>query len=63
MNKFLEKVGVWLMQKGNTKQALAEALGISTVSLNRKLDGETKWTWEEVCHLSDTLGCSVSDFR
>ena len=63
MNKFTEKVGVWLMQRGNTKQLLAESLGISTVSLNKKLDEETQWTWKEVCRLSDILGCSVGDFR
>ena len=63
MNKFLIRVGSWLMEKGNTKQELADRLGISTVSLNRKLDGEVRWTWDEVCCLADILHCNVSDFR
>lgn len=63
MNKFLEKVGAWLLEKGNTKQLLAGKLGVSTVTLNKKLDGEVRWTWDEVCTLADTIGCALSDFR
>lgn len=63
MNKFLEKVGAWLVQKGNTKQLLAQQLGMSTVTLNKKLDGEVRWTWDEACALADILGCALSDFR
>lgn len=63
MNRFLEKVGAWLVQKGNTKQILANQLDMSTVTLNKKLDGDVRWTWDEVCSLADILGCELEDFR
>ena len=63
MNKINEKIGAWLLVEGNTKQQLASALGISTVTLNKKLSGETEWLWSQVCMLADLFGCETTDFR
>ena len=63
MNKINEKIGAWLLIEGNTKLQLASALGISTVTLNKKLSGETEWLWSQVCTIADLIGCSLSDLR
>lgn len=62
-DKINEKIGAWLLIEGNTKQQLANALGISTVTLNKKLSGETDWLWSQVCTISDLIGCSLAELR
>ena len=63
MDKINEKIGAWLLIDGNTKQKLADELNISTVTLNKKLSGETEWLWPQVCIIADLTGCSLSDLR
>lgn len=63
MEKIAEKVGAWLLTSGNTKQLLADKLGISVGTLNNRLSGEFEWSWNEVCTLAEIIGCSLSDFR
>ena len=63
MDKIAEKVGAWLLQSGNTKQDLANELGMSAFTLSIKLRGETEWSWSQVCKIADVLGCSLSDLR
>ena len=63
MDKINEKVGAWLLIEGNTKQRLASALDISTVTLNKKLAGETDWLWSQVCQIADLIGCELEDLR
>ena len=63
ISKINEKVGAWLLVDGNTKQQLANELDISTVTLNKKLGGETEWLWSQVCKVADLIGCELSDLR
>lgn len=63
MDKFSERIGAWLLKEGNNKKKLAGMLNISVGTLNNKIQGDTEWTWSEVCKLSDAIGCKVSDFR
>lgn len=63
MNKLAEKVGAWLLIKGNTKQKLADLIGCSVGTLNNHLAGVTDWSWSEVCALADALGCNLLDLR
>lgn len=63
MDKIAEKVGAWLLTAGHTKQVLAEKLGMSVGTLNNRLSGEFEWSWNEVCQLSEIVGCQLSDFR
>lgn len=63
ISKINEKVGAWLLVDGNTKQLLANELDISTVTLNKKLGGETDWSWSQVCKIADLIGCELSDLR
>jgi len=62
MKRFInEKIGAWLIEQGNSRKELAEALGMSRPTLNGRLDGATKWSWEEVVKLSGIIGCSLDE--
>lgn len=56
-----EKVGAWLLIDGNTRAILADAIGITRPTLNNRLDGTAKWSWDEVVRLSRYLGCSLNE--
>lgn len=58
-----EKVAAYLARTSSTKKELASALGMSTNTLNAKLDGETDWTLTEGIVLARLLGCEVDDLR
>ena len=55
------KVGAWLLKNGNTRQGLAQMIGISRPALNNRLDGKTKWNWNEVLIVSQVLGCPLNE--
>ena len=57
------KVGAWLLGRGNTKQKLADYLGITTQTLNNRLDGSFDWHWKEIQLLADLFECSTDDLR
>lgn len=62
MNAILnEKIGAWLLKAGNSRESLAASIGVSRPSLNKKLAGSSKWTWEEVVKLSRALDCSLNE--
>lgn len=63
MDSIKERVGAYLAREGQTKQWLAERLGMSTVTLSSKLNGETEFTFSQAIHLSEILGCTVNDLR
>lgn len=53
MNKFInEKLGAWLLVSGNTKDKLAAEIGITRPTLNGRLDGKSKWQWDEVIEIA-----------
>lgn len=57
----LDRIGGWLLKPGNTKEKLAELLGISVGTLNNYLSGATEPRWSMQRKLADILGCEVSD--
>lgn len=63
MDSIKERVGAYLEREGATKKGLAAQLGISTVTLNLKMDGKTEFTFSEAIRLSEILGCTVNDLR
>lgn len=63
MKTINEVVGGWLLEPGNTKQKLADALGVSHVTLNNKLRGETEWSWSQVKAICDVTGTELSDIK
>ena len=56
-----EKLGAWLLREGNTRSKLADEIGISRPTLNSRLDGKSKWLWDEVVIIARLTGCSLND--
>lgn len=63
MDSIKERVGAYLEREGKTKIWLASKLGMTTVSLNSKLNGDTEFTFSQAIRLSEVLGCTVNDLR
>lgn len=62
MNKFInEKLGAWLLESGNTRDKLAAEIGISRPTLNGRLDGKSRWQWDEVVEVARIVGCSLDE--
>lgn len=62
-NAMRDRIGGWLLKPGNTRERLAELLGMSHDTLARRLDGSTDWGWAEIRKLAVILGCKVSDLQ
>ena len=58
-----ERLGAYLERTGATKQSVASALGITTVTLASKLRGESLFDLEQAFRLADLIGCKVDDLR
>lgn len=56
-----EKLGAWLLENGNTREQLAELIGISRPALNSKISGKTKWSWEEVVRIASIVDCTLDE--
>jgi len=63
MDSIKERVGAYLEREGKTKRWLADELGMTTVSLYSKLNGDTEFTFSQAIRLSEILGCTVNDLR
>lgn len=63
MDSIKERVGAYLEREGKTKKWLADELGVTTVTLYSKLNGETEFTFSQAIRLSEVLGCTVNDLR
>jgi len=62
MNKIInEKLGAWLLKSGNTREKLAEEIGITRPTLNGRLDGKSKWQFDEVVKVAQLTGCSLNE--
>ena len=62
MNRLInEKLGAWLLKGGNTKDKLAAEIGISRPTLNGRLDGKSKWQWDEVIEVARLTCCSLDE--
>jgi plasmid maintenance system antidote protein VapI len=62
MNRLInEKIGAWLLEQGHSREVLAKELGMTRPTLNSRLDGRGKWSWEEVIRLSRLLGCTLDE--
>ena len=42
-----------IAERGISKSRIAEAIGISPRSFRNKMEGSTKFTWEEVCVIQE----------
>lgn len=61
MSKFNEKATLWLGQDGNTKEKLAEVLGISVPTLRERLAEPGKFTIENVARFAALTNSKVSE--
>lgn len=61
MDSIKERVGAYLEREGMTKKWLADELGMTTVTLSSKLNGETEFSFSQAIRLSEILGCKVSE--
>ena len=56
-----EKLGAWLLKEEHTKSMLAEILGMSRPTLNSRLAGRSKWTWDEAIEVAELTKCTLND--
>lgn len=59
--KINEKLGAWLLREGNTRELLAKEIGISRPTLQARLDGRSKWNWEDVIQISRVTSTSLDE--
>ncbi len=55
-------VSKYLADNGVKKQHLAAQIGLSLRSFNNRLNGFTKFTFNESIRLAEIIGCSLDDF-
>ena len=56
-----EKLGAWLLVQGNTREKLADGLGITKPTLASRLVGDSAWKWAEVIRISEVTGVSLDE--
>lgn len=56
-----EKLGAWLLEKGNTNEKLADMIGITRPSLRERLNGNAQWKWSEVIRVAEITNCSLDE--
>ena len=56
-----EKLGAWLLINGNTRDKLADEIGITRPTLASRLRGESKWCWDEVIQVARITGASLNE--
>lgn len=62
MNQVInEKIGAWLLVAGNTRDKLADFIGITRPTLASRLNGESRWYWEEVIKVSQLTGATLNE--
>lgn len=62
MKRINEKIGSWLIKKGNSKTKLANILSISPATLNKRINGSSPWRWDEIVAMSELFECSMDEF-
>ena len=56
-----QRVSNYLKENHDTMQGLADKLGMSRVSLRKKMDGKPEFKLTEALDLAEILGCTVYD--
>lgn len=57
------RINDYLDRTGSTREALANALGMSRQTFRKKVSGQIDFKLSEGVALANILGCSVDDFR
>jgi transcriptional regulator with XRE-family HTH domain len=58
-----DRVAIYCLHTGETRESIAKRLGVSTVTLRSKLNGETEFKLSEAEALASILGCSVDELK
>lgn len=61
MDRVAERALWWINQRGNTKSKLARILDISRPTLDKRLDGDSQWTWDEVRTISSLTDTTLEE--
>ena len=61
MERVTAKAAEWLAQPNNTKVALCEILGITRPTLDKRLQGKSKWTFSDAQKIATLTGCTLND--
>lgn len=61
LQRINEKLGGWLLGNNESRASLAEKIGISTQTLNKRISGESEWKWNEVVAISKLIGVSLDE--
>jgi hypothetical protein len=61
MERVTAKAAEWLAQPNNTKIALCEMLDITMPTLNKRLQGKSKWTFSDAQKIATLTGCTLND--
>ena len=56
-----EKLGAWLLDSSHNRQQLADEIGITRPCLRDRLNGRTKWNWDEVLRVAEITGCTLDE--
>lgn len=56
------KFKAWLVENGISQKDLAEFLGITVVSVNRKLNGSEDFTIKQIRAICEKYGISADEF-
>ena len=56
-----EKLGAWLLEKEHTRAKLAKLIGISKPTLYTRLNGKSKWRWDEVLVIAELTGSTLNE--
>ena len=56
-----EKLGAWLLEDGHTRDLLAQELGMTRPTLANRLNGKSRWEWDEVIRVSKLVDCTLND--
>lgn len=56
-----EKIGAWLLEKGHTRDILADEIGITRPTLNGRLSGASEWNWCEVIEVARVTNTSLNE--
>ncbi|WP_423791243.1 helix-turn-helix domain-containing protein [Mobiluncus curtisii] len=61
MEETLQVLRGLMVERGYDQQRLADRLGMARVTLSRKLNGQTSFSYEEITELADVLGVSMAE--
>ena len=61
MERVTAKAAEWLAIENNTKAELCERLGITMPTLNKRLQGKSKWTFSDAQKIAALTGCTLND--